>query len=508
MIFFATLRTLYALRCRRERYNGNAVAASTDARYGRHCEWSILRSADLTTMSSSLDPRVNRSLRYSLRDGVAYSVMSGAAESYLSAFALFLKASAQEVAWLASVPPLIGSWAQLLSAWLARRGVHRKRLIVGGALAQALLWIPIALLPLGLEHHAVGALIVCVVAYHAAGNLIAPQWNSLMGDLVPERRRGRYFARRTRYATVASTLALAGAGVLLHWLDGVGHTLAGYVALFGIAVAARLVSASYLARMYDPGEAHAGHGPGFISDLGVRVRALLGSDFLRFSLSIAAMQGAVAIAAPMFAVHMLRDLQFSYLQFMANTASSVLVQIIMLNAWGRIADRLGNRAVFVTTGWVIPLVPLLWILHDGFWYLCAVQMLSGLCWAGFSLSSANFLYDLRPGRPLASYLALHAVLGATAVFAGAMLGGALAEHLPQALALGPLSVHWAYPLYGVMAVSALARVAAMGLLVSRVREVRTVPQASLGQIIFRVARFNPVTGVVFELVAAVRRGLR
>ncbi len=74
------------------------------------------------------------SLNHSMRDGIAFSVMSGAGETYLSAYALFLKATAEEIALLASVPPLIGSGMQLVSAWLGRRGMPRKPLIVAGRL--------------------------------------------------------------------------------------------------------------------------------------------------------------------------------------------------------------------------------------------------------------------------------------------------------------------------------------------------------------------------------------
>ena len=45
----------------------------------------------------SKDPRTEQSLRHSVRDGVAYSVMAGAGEHYLSAYALFLKATTAQI---------------------------------------------------------------------------------------------------------------------------------------------------------------------------------------------------------------------------------------------------------------------------------------------------------------------------------------------------------------------------------------------------------------------------
>ena len=75
----------------------------------------------------SKDPQVDRTLRHSVHDGVAYSVMSGGGETYLSAFALFMKATAPQVALFATLPPLSGSLAQLLSAWLVGQLRERNR---------------------------------------------------------------------------------------------------------------------------------------------------------------------------------------------------------------------------------------------------------------------------------------------------------------------------------------------------------------------------------------------
>lgn len=454
---------------------------------------------------NALNPSVKRSLRYSLRDGAAFGVMSGAGESYFSAFALYFKATSQEVAWLAALPPLIGSWMQLVSAWIGRSGRHRKRLIIAGTLSQALLWLPLMMLPLAFPDQAPALLIVCVVLFHVSGNLVQPQWSSLMGDLVPERRRGRYFARRNRLASLATLLSLIGAGIILHALTAQGQALMGFLAVFAIASSARLLSSYYLSRMYDPEEEAPPalpNGPHGLSWL----RALRGTPFLRFSVAIAALQGSVAIAAPFFAVYMLRHLDFSYLQFMIITASSTVMQLLTLNTWGQIGDRLGNRVMLVTTGWLVAVLPALWLVSDNFWYLMGIQLLSGLGWGGFNLSAGNYLYDLRPGRPLAAYMAVHNVLTSAAVFVGAACGGYLAVHLPTEVTLGGQAFAWDHALFGVFAISTAARLAVVTALLTPLAEVRLCAQASTRTLIFRMARLNTVTGMVMDIVGVIRNG--
>ena len=91
----------------------------------------------------SRDPEVERSLRYSVRDGVAWSLMYGAGESYLQAFAIFLKATTAQITLLSALPSLLGSIAQLASAWVAGRAIRRKSLIFAGVSLQSLAWLPI-----------------------------------------------------------------------------------------------------------------------------------------------------------------------------------------------------------------------------------------------------------------------------------------------------------------------------------------------------------------------------
>ena len=189
----------------------------------------------------SKDPIVNRSLQHSVRDGVAYSVMAGGGETYLSAFAIFLKASAPQIALLSSLPPLLGSLTQFMAAWLGSKYRRRIPIILIAACVQGLSWIPLLFLPLLFTQHSVMLLIFCVTVYHAAGNLAAPLWISLMGDIVPERKRGRFFSRRTRLASLTAFIALACAGMILHYFDYHQSVILGFSVLFSIAFVARLI---------------------------------------------------------------------------------------------------------------------------------------------------------------------------------------------------------------------------------------------------------------------------
>lgn len=423
--------------------------------------------------------------------------MTGVGETYLSAFAVFLKATTPQIGLLASMPPLLASLVQLLSAWLGHVTGHRRAIILAGASLQAAAWIPIIALPLLYKEHAVALLIGSVILYHSGAHLAVPQWTSLLGDIVPERKRGRFFSARTRRIALTTFVSLLLGGSVLHFMNGRDATLYGFVALFALAGVARIVSIYHLSRMQDVPRQHA---PMDLPVGGAWWRRMLHSNAVRFSVFVTLMQFAVAIASPFFTVYMLRDLQFTYLQFTVNSGMAIFAQFLTLAQWGRISDVFGNRRILAVTGIFIPLMPLLWTFSTNFWYLIAIQLLSGFSWAGFSLSASNFLYDLIAPNRRTAYIAVHNVVVAAGVFCGAILGGYLGLVLPVNTTLFGMSYSWLSPLYGVFIVSTLARGAVAFLLIPRLREVRQVRHISTANVIFRVTRMNALAGVFFDII--------
>ena len=440
---------------------------------------------------------VRKGLRASQREAVGSSVMTGICDNYLGAFAVFLQASAQQVGWITAFSQLFGAFAQLFSVWQSRRGLRRASLIVFGAASQSVsIAVFVALCTANIPY-AVAVLVVVATLFQAGSHFVQPQWRAIMARIVPVKRRGRFFARRSSITAYSSFFALTGGGLLLYWSQKLEMPAAGFALLFSIALVARIYSVRLLSglREFDT-EAELPASSSLRATVVEFRRTLTNLDFRRFTLFVALMQGSVAIAGPYFSVHMLRNLNFNYAEFMALLAASLFMQVLTLNSWGYIADYLGNRIVLITTAFIVPLLPLLWIFSNDYWYLLLVQGLAGIAWGGFTLSSSNYLYDLRPaGSELAMFSAVQ----------GVMLGGLLAVKMPLVIDLGNVSFTFANSLYGVFALSFLLRFGVALWFTPRVAEIRLSPGATVNQVIYRLARFNPVTGMVMDFVGVVRK---
>lgn len=98
-----------------------------------------------TTESQRENALIKKSLRYSILDGSFHAAMLGFGESFLSAFAVFLKANNIHLALLGSLPILVGSLSPLMSNAFLRRMKSRKSLVASAAFFQAIMFIPLSL---------------------------------------------------------------------------------------------------------------------------------------------------------------------------------------------------------------------------------------------------------------------------------------------------------------------------------------------------------------------------
>ncbi len=447
---------------------------------------------------------LRRTLRLSRAEAAASATTTAASDNFLTAFAVHLSASALQLGWLLAAPQLIGAWLQLASIWLDQH-FSRRALVVFSAVLQGLAVLGLAGLALGGGSPLL--LIGLAVLYHTALNLNTPHWRAWLGSIVPRRRRGAYFAGRTRLVMLASVAVFLLGGLLLASSQARGRADLGFALLFALAACGRLGAAGLIARMHDPDAApgHLPHGAlrGSLQRIG---EALRDPVFRRYSLFVALMQAMVAISAPFFALYMLRDLGFSYLEYSLNSVASIATQFLFLRLWGRIADRHGNRLVMRLCSSVIPLLPLLWLVSPDFVYLLAVQILSGLAWSGFTLSTANYLYDIRPHQThFAAYAAVQNGITASCVFVGALAGGMLASQAPALVRAGGLERWLDHPVLLVMAVSGLLRILVAAWFLPRLHEPMRRPPLALREIVYRVARINTVSGVVLDWLTLARR---
>jgi MFS family permease len=362
-----------------------------------------------------------RDLRASVRDGIAFSLMVGAGEAYVPAFAHAAGFGPITVSLVATLPMLAGGILQLVSPAAVRRLGSYRRWIVLCARLQAACFIPLLAGALT-GRITVTWLFASVACYWAFGMATGPAWNAWVETLVPRPLRTRFFASRARYAQAALLVSVVAAGLVIEAGRGRTDHLLYFAAIFTFAIGARLVSARALARQSDP--------PGLASHLRMIpardvASHLRGTSAARLLAYLLALQVAVQICGPFFTPFMLGPLGLSYVEMMALTSVAFLARIGAMPVLGRAVGRLGaGRVLHIGAAAVIPL-PVLWLVSDAFSWLIAVQIAAGFGWAAVEYSTQLAIFENIPRDDRASVLTAFNLAHTLAMAVGSILGAGL-----------------------------------------------------------------------------------
>jgi MFS family permease len=340
--------------------------------------------------------RLLKTLESSQREAVASATMTSTCDNFMNAFALHLQATSIQMGFLTAFPQLIGSIMQIVSVWVGTI-LTRRRIVLFAAILQASLMFCFAGVAALRRDNMAPTLILLVILYHATSNLIQPQWRAWMGSLVPQKQRGVFFAARTRLTMGTSLFMFFAGGIFLSFSDRFDLAWMGFCFMFMLATLGRAFSCYFLFSMHDPEpQPVVAESNKFYETFSVVRQALHDRTFFNYSMFVAGMQGTVAISGPFFAVYMLNELHFTYFDYSLNLVAYIATQFLLLRHWGVLSDKYGNRYIMLLCSALMPVIPMLWLLSDSHFYLLLVQVISGLAWSGFNLTTANYLYDIRP----------------------------------------------------------------------------------------------------------------
>ncbi|HEU4460287.1 MAG TPA: MFS transporter [Methylibium sp.] len=364
----------------------------------------------------------------------------------LASFAVELGAGPAQIGLLSAIP-FIAQWGQLPAIALVERFRQRRRIGVWSITAARVLILGIAALPLvAAPATAFRALLMLQFVSAALVSVGSCAVNAWLHQLIPQERLGHFFARRLFWGTAAASAGTLVAGYLIE-RAAAGQRLEPYAAAFFGAALASFASSWYLSRAPEPRMQDAGPAGSTWSRLRAPVRD---RNFRRVLVFLGAWNLASNIAAPFFTVYLIRQLGYGLSTVTALWVTGQVANALTLYLWGRLSDRLSNKAVLAVAlpvyfACVLALVFASALDHAAarLVLLVVLHALMGAASGGIGLASGNLGLKLAPRGQATAYLATIGLVSATLGGLAPLLGGALAEWF-QATRLA-LVVRWESP---------------------------------------------------------------
>ncbi len=393
------------------------------------------RGARRRPQAAELEPQeVERGLRLLLLDGVSTQVMGAlTGGALLVAFALLLGASNKVIGLIAAVGPLT-QLLQLPSILLVERLQRRKALVVLVSLVGRSFWVVVAAIPFMVPPpYRIAVLLISLTVYFASSSLANAAYNSWKRDLVPDAFMGRYFAKRLTLATAAgAAVTLASGFAVDHGERFLGDPDLVFSPLFLIGGITGLLGVAFLGRIPEPRMTLEPGRP--LTQ--VLAEPLRDENFRKLLFFLASWNFAINLAAPFFTVYMLSRLGLSMAWVLGLSVVSQLANVSFFRIWGRLADRLSNKAVLSLSGslfvvsiavWPFTTLPERYVLTVPL--LFAIHLLAGVSTAGVNLCAGTITLKLAPRGKATAFLATNALTSGAAATVAPVLAGLLADWL-------------------------------------------------------------------------------
>lgn len=361
-------------------------------------------------------------MRLSLVEGgIAQTFLNWTSGSVIVGYLIALGATPTHIGLVASVP-FLAQVASPFAALLAERFGRRRLLAAGLSFTGKLVWVLAAVLPqLGLpavlEPTVLVALVLLGSVFQAAAGTL---WAAWMGDVVPDKVRGRYFGLRTGVVGVVGMVANLAAGA---FLDRVGVPLNFQVVLVAAAVIGAIGVATYFFH-YDPPvqPTRARSREVFLSPL----RDLNFRRFLQFGVY---WQFVVLIGAPFVIPYFLEVLHMTFTQIAIWSALAASTGLGTTILWGRVADRVGNKPVLAVGTFLAGLLlPGTWILAGltgKSWIIYVSAMFDAIAWGAIGPAVFNLALVTAPRQGRVGFIAMYSLVTGVAGFLGGLVSGPL-----------------------------------------------------------------------------------
>lgn len=356
--------------------------------------------------------------KISIYHGMASTIALNFSNNFFPIFAItILGATNYQVGLISSLPPLMALLMTIPAAVLLNRAHTQKKLVAMAVLLARLMFLLIILL-VYLPSAAFQAwAFLAVLALMSIPNAVANiGWQTLIGGLVSNSRRGTFFSDRNRFLTMVGLVSTLLIGILMK--DASDNVVA-YQVLFAIAFCFGLVEVFLLMKHEE--------GPVIIEGP-IAKKKLMDWSIFQHSSYVWFLVGALffnftwQMAWGIFNIYHVRVVGATIFWISMFSVGSMLMQIVTFPLWNKWAEQKSNVRVFVWAAIGMATTPFLTVLSTNLYYLTLVQTTSGFFLSGTVLLLFNLLLEQSPEKSRTYCITTYNVLLAVVAFLAPQIG--------------------------------------------------------------------------------------
>jgi MFS family permease len=375
---------------------------------------------------------------------IFWASILGVAAAFNAAFAVRLGAQNTHVGLLSSLPALLAALISIPAGRFLERRAQRKTWVLGSLFLHRLGFLLVILVPWlpGMTNKG-AVLVALLVAIGAPAHFFGVGFNSMLADVIPERRRAAVFATRNIINTGILSVGMLLAG---QWLNSITFPV-NYQVMYGVGFLASMLSSFYLLKIQVPDASAASRKTGGARSLKARWRELreiarTESNFVRIIVDTLLYGLGAWAAAPLYILYFVRELDASDAWIGLHGMVANVTAIAGYALWRHLIERWGTSRSLKLTVMGAGLYPLLLGLIPHLTPILFVAGLNGLIVPGVNLSHFTTLLKVCPQDRRPSFIGFYTTVMNVGAFLSPLVGVALADHFGLGPTLIGCGIFW------------------------------------------------------------------
>lgn len=373
---------------------------------------------------------LNRNIRYSYIDGIAYTFMMGTTVPYLGLYILRFHGPAELVSLIAAVQPVVLFIVSLLAASYVNRIERKKQVAVAYGLAVRLFIMVMAFIPFLPPNWHAWALFTLWGMMFIPWGFCSLSWSPMMCNIIPESMRGSFFGTRNALTAISSLAGTFFTGFILAKTS----FYAGFTIIFLISFVCVMISQYFLTQHMEPvmalPEERKAAKQSNIQTTGLNLKANLlafthpqfGRVFTLSSIALFIFHIGYSMSIPLYTLRQVQQLGFDNATIALITAAQSLTALAGSYIGGRCADRYGYRYVLLFSTIVSVVPPLVWSLANQLPLLVFASLINGLAGNAYMICFQFMVLAFSPYEERSRFVAVNTAIGNLAGTIGPLLG--------------------------------------------------------------------------------------
>jgi MFS family permease len=378
-------------------------------------------------MSYSID-QVKENEKLSIFNGAYGIVSQSIITGFIPLFAIqVLQGSNQQIGLISSIPSLMSIVAMIPGAIWLNHLASKKMFTALNILIARLLLMLIVFIPF-VPGNNLAWILICMIAVMSLPTALATlSWQSLIGDLVPDVRRGNFFSRRSRLLTIVGMIATFFAGYIINVFDQSDPFP--FQIIFTLGFLFGLMEIYYLLKHHELPRTIMVNKVKVIHKMKSITKQFKDRQYISFLVCAILFNFGWQMAWPLFTIYQINDAHATALWISIFTVANQLSQIVSYKWWGTFSDRYGNSMMLFVASLGMMSAPILTILSKNFIYLTIVNLWTGLFVAGTVMLLFNQLLKVSPSENRTNYLANYNIMIAIAGVVAPQVGVILLDQI-------------------------------------------------------------------------------